>query len=110
MIFFVIVYSSVSFRIIRSPPPYRILNAELCDYKNKNQKLQLVDFYLLCDFTLETDHTIRYMYSYLNDFHTAKAGFLEFQAYKRLKAQANEIGSLVGRAIPISIGQKGRRQ
>ena len=31
-----LVSSSLSFRIIRAPPPYRMVNAELCDYKKKS--------------------------------------------------------------------------
>ena len=35
------------------------------------------------------------MRRYLEDFHEAKDTFLEFRAYKKAKAQATQIGSLM---------------
>ena len=35
---FVIVGSSVTCEIIRAPPPYRMVNAGLCDYKKEEKK------------------------------------------------------------------------
>ena len=54
-----------------------------------------VDFSLLCHFRIHTDRTIGYMRRYLEDFHEAKDIFLEFRAYKKAKAQATKIGSLM---------------
>ena len=54
-----------------------------------------VDFSLLCYFRFQTNRTIGYMRRYLEEFHEAKDVFLEFQAHKKAKAQAAEIGSLV---------------
>ena len=36
LVFFPLVSFSLSSGIIRAPPPYRMVNAGLCDYKKKN--------------------------------------------------------------------------
>ena len=40
--FLVVTASAVSTRIIRAPPPYRLVNAESCDYKKNKKKNKFI--------------------------------------------------------------------
>ena len=44
---FVPVVSTLSSGYVRAPPPYRVVNAGLCDYKKKNKKKTSRPPYLL---------------------------------------------------------------